>query len=396
MASYKYIKQTGSIVPDTSKTRNDIISRIRHIKGFENMDFSDETPQGGIVNALSLVEDDIVRNNAYISNQFNPDLCIGVFLDAIGKLTGSTRYKATYSIIKDVELRGLKNTYIPNTLKATSIKGDEFKITSETIIAQDGLVKADFIALKSGAIVCDVGELNSVSTSVLGLESIINPNSAIVGKNEENDIHFRRRRQNTLALQGTGTPEAIISGVYSLNGVRSLKFLENQSSINIVKEEVNLVPNSFWICVDGGDDIQIAQMIKLKKDLGCAMNGNTIVSLKDEGSNQNLEYKFQRPTPVQILIKVTVKNSFLPVYNIIPFACEELANGNLKTDDGFIVGRAVSPFEIASAINEVEPLLQILNVELSLDGINWQNQTLNLKAWEVARVTQNQVSVVVV
>ena len=83
MASYEYVIENGVIVPDTSTTKKDTIEELRTITGFENMEFSDETPQGGIANAITLVKDDLVRNNAYIANQFN-DLqknSIGYYLD---------------------------------------------------------------------------------------------------------------------------------------------------------------------------------------------------------------------------------------------------------------------------------------------------------------------------
>ena len=56
MASYEYVIENGVIVPDTSTTKKNTIEGLRTIVGFENMDFSDETPQGGIANAITLVK----------------------------------------------------------------------------------------------------------------------------------------------------------------------------------------------------------------------------------------------------------------------------------------------------------------------------------------------------
>ncbi|MFV7791239.1 baseplate J/gp47 family protein [Aliarcobacter lanthieri] len=395
MASYEYVVEDGVIVPDTSTTKTDTIAELKTITGFENMDFSDETPQGGIANAITLIKDDVVRNNAYISNQFNPNLAKGTFLDGIGSLTGTKRFNATYTMVYDVELRGSANTYIPNTLTAVTTDGNEFKIVSSTVIGTNGIVKANFKAVKEGAIPCLAGSLDTVSTSVLGLESITNPNDAVLGENKENDIRFRRRREQTLAIQGTSTTEAIISGLYALPGVKSLKFLENQTSAPLTIDEVDLVANSIWVCVDGGTDEEIARSIKANKDVGCALNGETKINIIDEFSGQKLEYKFDRPDEIPILLRVTVKNSSLSPQTLIPYACVQWANGNLGRDDGLIVGRSVSPYEIASAINEVEADFHILNIETSLDGITWNSGVIEIKSWQVARLTATQVTVVV-
>lgn len=396
MASYEYVIENGVIVPDTSTTKKNTIEELRTIRGFENMDFSDETPQGGIANAITLVKDDLVRNNAYIANQFNPNLAKGAFLDAIGSLTSTKRFKATFTIVYDVELRGSANTFIPNTLTAVTADGNEFKIVGPTVIGLNGIVKANFKAVKEGSIPCVAGALDTVSTSVLGLESITNPNDGVLGKDKENDIRFRRRRENTLAIQGTGTSEAIVSGLYSLPSVRSLKFLENQASIPVTIEDVDLVANSIWACVDGGTDEEIARMIKAKKSDGCALNGSTEVSIVDEFSGQTLEYKFDRPEEIPILLRITVKNSSLSPQTLIPYACMEWANGNLTADDGLVVGRSVSPYEIGSAINEVEKSFHILDIEISTDGTTWSSSVLEIKAWQVARLTAPAVTVIVV
>ena len=157
MASYEYVVGNGVIVPDTSTTKKDTIEELRTITGFENMDFSDETPQGGIANAITLVKDDLVRNNAYIANQFNPNLAKGTFLDAIGSLTGTKRFKATFTMVHDVELRGSANTFIPNTLTAVTADGNEFKIVGPTVIGLNGIVKANFKAVKEVIIPCPAG-----------------------------------------------------------------------------------------------------------------------------------------------------------------------------------------------------------------------------------------------
>lgn len=396
MANYDFIVETGTIVPDTSSTKKQVIEDLKQIKGFENMDYSDETPQGGIANAITLVRDDIARNNAYIANMFNPNYAVGAFLDAIGSLTATERFKATYTMVYGVELRGVRNTYVPNTLTVKNNNEDEFKIVGATTIGLDGIVLADFQAVKSGDIPCLANELDTDSTGVLGLESITNPNAGVIGENSENDVRFRRRREQTLAIQGTGTTEAIISGFYALPSIRSINFKENPTDQPTVEDGINLIANSIWVCVDGGNDEEIAKVFASKKDIGCAMNGEIEYAYLDPFSQQEVTYKFDRAIEKDILLKVYVKNNNTSPQTLIPYTCEQWALGNLTADEGLTVGRSSSPFEISASINEVDKGLTVLNIEHSFDGTNWQGGNININANEVGRLVASSVTVVIV
>ncbi|MCD4592787.1 hypothetical protein LOR99_18855, partial [Proteus mirabilis] len=70
-----------------------------------------------------------------------------------------------------------------------------------------------------------------------------------------------------------------------------------------------------------------------------------------------------RPKEITVFCRVTVKKSAVDAQTIIPSAIEQWTRGELDGDNGLIVGREVSPFEIASAVNTVEPRLFVTKVE---------------------------------
>lgn len=73
----------------------------------QDLDISPETPQGVLITMETENRDAIVRNNAELANQINPDLAGGVFLDAIWALMGGAR-DATRSILTQVQFGGVR------------------------------------------------------------------------------------------------------------------------------------------------------------------------------------------------------------------------------------------------------------------------------------------------
>lgn len=93
---------------------------------------------------------------------------------------------------------------------------------------------------------------------------------------------------------------------------------------------------------------------------------------------------------------MTVKKSAVDAQTIIPSAIEQWTRGELDGDNGLIVGREVSPFEIASAVNTVEPRLFVTKVELSLDGKVWNVALIPIAINQIARLQRGAVQVVIV
>lgn len=96
MADYQFITSQGVIIPDTSTLRDDVESEFKSVFG-QDLDVSPETPQGALITMEVENRDAIVRNNAELANQINPDLAGGIFLDAIWALMGGQRFDATHS-----------------------------------------------------------------------------------------------------------------------------------------------------------------------------------------------------------------------------------------------------------------------------------------------------------
>ncbi len=112
MADYNYIVSTGVIVPDTASLRSEVEAEYKSVFGAD-LPVTPETPQGVLITAEVESRDGMVRNNAELANQINPDIAGGVWLDAIWALTRGKRRGATRSRLSGVVFSGIPGTIIP-------------------------------------------------------------------------------------------------------------------------------------------------------------------------------------------------------------------------------------------------------------------------------------------
>lgn len=398
MAEYQYLTETGVIVPDTAETLETVRNEFRSAFGAD-LDVSAETPQGVLITGETIARDAVIRNNADLANQINPNLAGGVFLDAIWGITGGQRFKATPSFVRDVELTGVPSTIIPSgAIASVGPNGAQFQLLSPVVLANDGTGLGVFQSIELGAIAAPVNGLNQIVTGVLGWETVNNPYAAEPGDPEESDIGARARRRVTLALQGVALPEAIVSGVNSLPAVRSMAFRENPTGAPVVIDGQNLVAHSVFVCVDGGLDTDIGLMLLRKKSSGAAWNGNTTVTVTEPFSGQAYDVKFSRPDQIPIYMQVTVKAGapYADVPNTVRNAILAYASGDQEGEEGFVVGGDVSAFEIAGAVNRAAAPIYVTNLLISTDGVTFSSTTIPITIGQIATVIAGNIGVTVV
>lgn len=398
MADYQFITAQGVIIPDTSQTRSEV--EADYIEAFGS-DFvvDPETPQGVMITADIERTDNTKRAMAEVANQINPDLATGVFLDSLFSLFGTARRGKTRSTIAGVQLTGVSGTIIPEGSEVKTTAGDEFRSSIQVTIDASGFAVVDFIAVEYGPIECAAHDLAAItSTGVLGWTGVDNPNAAVVGRNEETQVQAKNRRRQVLANRGKSTNEAIISSLYEIEELQSLSYLENMESNPQTIDGIYLKANSIWVCANGGTGTDIAAVMKRYKTIGAGFNGSESATIIDEASGQPYVINFDRPTQVPLYIKVKVRNAVGLVTDTVREAVWAMSQGEIEGEDGFVVGRDVSPFEISAAINFFDAALYVVNVELSTDsGSTWSNNTLAIDINKIAYLaSKNHVFVEVV
>lgn len=398
MVSYDYITATGVIVPDTADTLQTVQNEFREAFG-QDLDVSPETPQGVLITAETEARDAVARNNAELANQINPNYAGGIFLDAIWQLTGGQRIGASKTLVRNVTLAGVPGTVVNAGARASiGADGEQFELISAVVLT-GGSASGTFQAVNAGAIPVAIGALNTLASSVLGWESVTNPTAGETGTDEESDIASRRRRRQTLAIQGVALPEAITSSLYATEGVRSLAFRENVTNAPITIEGVTLSPHSIYACVDGGTDNDVAMALLRKKSLGADWNGDTTVTVTDPFSGQAYDVSFDRPELITIYVRVTVAlngETYTDVPGIVRAAMLAYANGEQNDETGFVVGGDVSPFELGAAVNRAAAPLYVRSVTLSTDGVTFAAAEVPITISQKATLIEGNIAVTVV
>jgi hypothetical protein len=398
MADYEYVTTTGVIVPDTETLQAQVEAEYREAFGADLV-VTPNTPQGVLITAEVLARSNVLQNNAVVANQINPTQAGGVFLDAIWALTGGQRIAATKTVVPGVTLTGLAGTVIPAGSIASLADGTQFESVSAVTLDGGGNGTVDFQALETGSIAVATGALTQIVTAVLGWDSITNPTAGTPGRSEESDLASRLRRRNTLSLQNVALSAAITSALYDTEGVRSLTFRENVTDAAATIDGISLDPHSIYVCVDGGTDAAVAATLLANKSLGAGWNGSTTVATVDPASGQSYDVTFDRPTPIPVMARLTVRNlsSLTDVVTAVKTAITNYASGLLEGEPGFVVGGSVSAFELAGAVSIQTPGVYVQLCEIStVSPVAWGTGQIAIGLDEIATITASSITVTVV
>lgn len=364
MSDYGYITSTGVVFPDTATLLAEVRAEWRAALG-QDLIVTPDTPQGVLIVMEALARDALVRNNASLANQINPNLAGGVFLDALWALTGGARVQATRSIIREVTVTGVPGALIPQGSQArVGEAGALFETTGGVTLSSLGVGSATFRSVDFGPVGASAAALDTIVTPVLGWETVTNPTPAEPGAATESDADARARRRVTLGAQGVALPEAILAGVWGVADVTSVVFRENYTDAPVIIEDVTLDPHSVYVCVDGGLDSEIGAALLAKKSLGAGWNGTTTVAVTDPVSGQVYDVDFQRPDAIPIFAQVDVKvlGAGGDPATTVREAMIAYANGEQEGEAGLTIGQDVSAFELAGAVNRTAPELYVSNL----------------------------------
>ena len=391
---YDYIIETGVIQTPTDVINAQVIIEFQNAFGTDLI-VTPNTPQGLLIIGETLARIAVANNNAVLANQINPNLSGGIFLDALLALTGSFRTPATHSLVL-CTITGVTGTSIPSGSQISDSNSNLFETIETIVIPIGGIIyNVPFQSVLTGEIIGLANTLNVIVSNILGWETVNNPNDAILGASTQSDASTRLFRQNTLASQGTGLAESIISALYLIS-INSLTFQENVESIPQTINRILMVPHSLYTCVAPGTAtlLQIATTLTNTKSGGCSYNNGLgipqNITVRNQFSGQLIPVLFDTPSIVTISIIVTVHN-FTTVQDIttaVQNAIISYTQGNIPNQPGFTVGQDVSPFQIASAINHYVTGIFVQEVEVSKQSFT-QIATLSNGFNTVTNLTYN-------
>lgn len=284
------------------------------------------TPQGQLASSDAAIISDKNAEIALICNQVDPQYATGRFQDALGRIYFMERVPATSTVVSCVLTGG---GLVPAGTLARDTSGNTYTLLADVTIGTGGTALGSFANILTGPIACPAGTLTQVYQSVPGWDAITNPTDGALGSNVESPAEFEFRRQQSVAINGRGTTQAINAAVFAVANVLDCLVLDNPEGVTVLKGSTNypLVHNSLYVAVVGGVAADIAQAVWSKKDTGCSYNGNTTVNVLD------MDYEFPQPTyPVTFEIPAP-----LPIL----FAVQIISNPSLPSNIASLIQAAI-------------------------------------------------------
>lgn len=316
MAIY-FDPSTGFSADSTSAIRQSIVDDWTAVFDDENatLNTSSESPVGQIIDSEAVLVTAKDSEFLYMANNFDPRVSDGRFQEAIGAIYFLERKTAQPSVVT-CEVTGLYGTVIPAGSIIQTDDGVKLQSVGAVTIPLSGTASVEFETLETGAIPIAAGTCNKIITVIAGWDTVTNSTAGVIGNELESRTAFEQRRALSVAANSHGSRAALQGALYTIDGVLDCLVLENKTDSTVTKQGVSLISHSVGICIYGGANDDIAEMIYNKLDAGCGTNGSTTVIYVSDDNVSN-EYSIIRPTPTNIYIAVTLNQTPLTLQTVV-------------------------------------------------------------------------------
>lgn len=304
MSTFAKITENGITAPTYDEIVEINKSRMREIYG-DDIYLENDSQDGQLIGVQALAMHDC--NNLFIDlyNSFSPDTANHDALIRNVKINGIQLQDSSKTTI-GLRIVGVAGTALKNCI-ATDSNNNRWLIPTITIDSS-GAVIVTATAEKDGIIIAQPNSITTIATPTRGWVSVTNPASSNLGSPLETDLKLRQRQKLSTENSALSLPEAIRGMILAVDGVTRCRVFENKTN---VVDGNSLPPHSFCAVVYGGDAAQIAQVIKSKKPMGCALYGNTNTSLLNT-YGESEKYSFYRASLVNIgyALKIETNDSY--------------------------------------------------------------------------------------
>lgn len=310
----------------TKKTQPDIQKSIedRQRAAFgDSVDVAVTTPLGQLNGVLSseIAECwELLEEGA--AHGFDPDAASDYLLTVLCSLTGTSRRGALASVSRrqrfTLPAGGTLNT---GFLVARNLRPDVVFEYAGAPITNSGGAPADYevevTCTSTGPVSAPLGTL-TVRVTGGGPTATTNLEDAIAGRDVDDDIILRQRREDQLALRGGSTTAAIkadlldVENTPELATMRSVEVIENTADVTVD----GMPPHSVEAIIDDGDipsidDDVIAQIIWDSKAGGIQTTGSSSGTAQDSnGDDQTVFFSRATIRPVYIDLALTKTDGY--------------------------------------------------------------------------------------
>lgn len=177
-----------------------------------------------------------------------------------------------------------------------------FSFTTNLVISKIQ-VKSSATNIVVGNIPLSPDSLTTISTPILGWDSVNNPLAGVTGSNEETDDELRERFRENKFTTAQNISDALYSDLIDIDGVSKVVIYDNNTDTTDADHDIP--PHSFKVLILGGNTTEIANVIWKNQPLGISSSGDEEVEITDSQGVDQLIH-FQRPTSVPVYITMDI------------------------------------------------------------------------------------------
>lgn len=297
--SYVTINENGVSASTFDEILEDIKRQYKTIYG-NDVYLENDSQDGQFLAFIARAISDTAAITVGVYNSFSP---VDALSDALSRnvaINGIARAVATNSTTP-VILTGAIGTTINNGIVSDGTH--RWLLPPVAVIDNSGTITVNATCEDIGSIAATPHSINKIITPTRGWVSVNNPNAAVLGNPVENDATLRRRQVISVAIPSIGLLDGTMGAIADISGVTHYQNYENETD---VVNAYGMPPHSMAFVVAGGDEQTIAEVIKLKKTMGCSTVGNITRTVFDQKNNPST-IRFYRPTIVPTLVNVAIK-----------------------------------------------------------------------------------------
>lgn len=364
----------GLTISTATEIREALVQGFKNIYG-DDIILDSNTSDGQIIDIFTQAGTDIRELIREIYNSCDPDKCRGQVQDIRFRINNLFRKGGTFTIVpitmvitQTVTLQGLDANY--NDVNATAFgfsddAGQNYYLI-DTVTLTAGTYTLPFRASVLGNIQPVIGTITNPITIVKGVKSGIN-NSAPTsyGIEEETDMEFATRRQQSVGERGQNGIDSMKAQLLELDGVSEAYVYQNNTDAT---DDDGILPHYIWVIVEGGANADIANVIYANIG-GAGCKGDISINIPT-ASGQTFVSKFDRSVAIPLYIKFdlqeTIKNTIFDIdtikqyiVNNLKYSISELAETSKPTE----VARAAIDASGGGGVPS--------NLGISLDGESW-------------------------
>jgi uncharacterized phage protein gp47/JayE len=380
----------GQLTPQgyVADTFNDIFNQfISGLKGIYGDDIlvDPDDPDGQLAGILAQMRADIEGTILAIYQANDPDNATGVWLEQKVAYAGLERRAAQYSYLRDVALTGTAGTLIKSGAILRDDSGIQWISQTDVTLDDKGNAVQDFRSQSLGQyqVVADISL--TIMTVIAGWQTATTQYASEIGLEEETDPQLLARFYRSRSKPAVNCVDGTVADIYALPDVTEVVPLENSSDTQDVN---NVAAHTVNYVVDGGDNVQIANMI-YRNWPGTGLQGAISVPVTRYSGN-TVDIQFDRPTLVDVATEITVGRR----KNFTSVDTSQIVSRVIAMP--FSIGESVYQADISDSVNQTAGVY-VKSILLGRTGDELTDcDLLKMAAREKARFLSGDVTVTVV